>query len=167
MLATKMREPDEHDYFRRAVRPLLAASDDLYIEPPLSARLGMLRGAVALINPIRWPEPFGLVMVEALAAATPVLVSPYGAAPEIVDHRRTGYLCCDEEEFVDAINHVSEIDRAACRSAAERRFSLQRMAHDYEQLYRRVLARSRIPGAVAVRPRHVIATRHRTRLPAR
>ena len=108
-------------------------------DPPLATRIELIRGAAALVDPIIWPEPFGLVMAEALAAATPVLAFPNGAAPEIVDHGRTGYLCRDEQEMVTAAGHVHEIERPQCRAAAERRFSLTRMAADYERLYRRIL----------------------------
>jgi glycosyltransferase involved in cell wall biosynthesis len=98
-------------------------------------------GAAALLNPITWPEPFGLVMAEALGSATPVLAFPHGAAPEIIDHGRTGYLCQGEEDMTAAIAGVRRIDRRHCRAAAERRFSLARMAADYERLYRAILER--------------------------
>jgi hypothetical protein len=101
------------------------------------------KGAAALLNPITWREPFGLVMVEALASATPVLAFPNGAAPEIVDQGRTGYLCRDEAQMITAVGRVPGIDRRLCRDAAERRFSLARMALDYQRLYRRIL---RDPG---------------------
>ena len=86
IMATKIREPDEHEYFEQRVRPLLGPDDDTPTELPLTTRLQLMREATALLNPISWPEPFGLVMAEALASATPVLAAPRGAAPEIVDH---------------------------------------------------------------------------------
>ena len=141
VMATKMREAAEIDYFNAEVRPLLASEDQMPTEMPLRRRLSLLRGATALLNPITWREPFGLVMAEALASATPVLAFPNGAAPEIVDPGRTGFLCRDEAEMVQALGQVSQIDRDECRSAAERRFSLQRMARDHERFYRRVLER--------------------------
>ena len=140
LLATKMREAAERDYFDREVSPLLGPDDDLLTEPPLARRLEMLQGAFALLNPIMWPEPFGLVMAEALATATPVLAFGYGAAPEIIDDGTTGFLCRDEADMVAAIERVDQLDRAACRAAAEQRFSLQRMARDHVRLYRRILA---------------------------
>ena len=85
-------------------------------------------------------------MAEALAAATPVLAFPNGAAPEIIDHGRTGFLCRDEDQMTAAVAHVGEIGRSQCRLAAERRFSLARMAADYERLYRAILGQ---PGRVA------------------
>ena len=108
-------------------------------ELPLESRLELMRGAAALLNPITWREPFGLVMVEALASATPVLAFPNGAAPEIVDQGRTGYLCRDERQMVTAVGRVPEIQRRQCRAAAEQRFSLARMALDHHRLYRRIL----------------------------
>jgi len=152
LLATKMREQSEIDYFEKEIRPLLDPGDEMPAEMPLGRRLSLLRGARALLNPITWREPFGLVMAEALASATPVLAFPNGAAPEIIDPGRTGYLCRDEEEMISAVERVGEIDRDQCRDAAERRFSLQRMARDHDRLYRRVLDRDsglvrRIPAA--------------------
>lgn len=152
IMATKMREKAEFDYFQSEVLPLLDPDDELPTEIPLGRRLSLLRGATAVLNPITWREPFGLVMAEALASGTPVLAFPNGAAPEIVESGRTGFLCRDEEEMISAVDRVADLDRKACREAAERRFSLQRMARDHEQLYRRVLEREsggmkRIPVA--------------------
>jgi glycosyltransferase involved in cell wall biosynthesis len=141
VMATKMREAAEIDYFNAEVRPLLGSEDEMPTEMPLRRRLSLLRGATALLNPITWREPFGLVMAEALASATPVLAFPNGAAPEIVDPGRTGFLCRDEADMVQAVGRVGQIDRDECRGAAERRFSLQRMARDHERFYRRVLER--------------------------
>lgn len=141
IMATKMREAGELEYFNRAVRPLLTVDDETPTEMPLRRRLALLQDATALLNPITWREPFGLVMAEALASGTPVLAFPNGAAPEIVDPGRTGFLCRDEDEMVEAIDRIKEIDRDQCRGAAERRFSLQRMARDHERFYRRVLER--------------------------
>jgi glycosyltransferase involved in cell wall biosynthesis len=78
-------------------------------------------------------------MAEALATATPVLTFPHGAAPQIIDHGRTGYLCRDEGEMTTAVAHIGEIDRGQCRAAAEQRFSLVRMAADDGRLYRAIL----------------------------
>jgi glycosyltransferase involved in cell wall biosynthesis len=139
VITAKVREPAERAYLDQQVRPLLGPDDDMLAEQPLAARVDLMRHAAVLLNPITWPEPFGLVMAEALAAATPVLAFPNGAAPEIIDHGRTGYLCRDEDEMTAAVTRVSEIDRWQCRAAAERRFSLARMAADYERLYRAIL----------------------------
>jgi glycosyltransferase involved in cell wall biosynthesis len=152
MLSTKMREENEIAYFEAEVRPLLDAGDEMPSEMPVDRRIELLQQADAMLNPITWGEPFGLVMAEALACATPVLAFPNGAAPEIIDAGKTGYLCRDEEEMISAVDRVADIDRGMCREAAARRFSLQRMARDHERYYRRLLEREsrfirRIPAA--------------------
>jgi glycosyltransferase involved in cell wall biosynthesis len=139
VITAKIREPAERAYFDQQVRPLLGPGDQMLAEQPLAARVDLMRYAAALLNPITWPEPFGLVMAEALAAATPVLAFCNGAAPEIIDHGRTGYLCPGEDEMTAAVARVGQIDRWQCRAAAERRFSLARMAADYDRLYRAIL----------------------------
>jgi glycosyltransferase involved in cell wall biosynthesis len=148
VIMAKIREPAERAYFDEQVRPLLGPRDKLLAEQPQAARAALMGDAAALVNPITWPEPFGLVMAEALAAATPVLAFPNGAAPEIIDHGRTGYLCRDEDEMIAAAARVVKIDRRQCRAAAEERFSLARMAADYERLYQAVLEH---PGRVPSR----------------
>ena len=139
VITAKIRDPAERAYFDQQVRPLLGPDDTMLAEQPPAARAALMGNAAALLNPITWPEPFGLVMAEALAAGTPVLAFPNGAAPEIIDHGRTGYLCADEDEMTAAVARVHQIDRRQCRAAAEQRFSLARMAADYERLYQALI----------------------------
>ena len=146
VISARIREPAERVYFDQQVRPLLGPGDLVLAEQPLAARVDLMGHAAALLNPITWPEPFGLVMAEALATATPVLTFPAGAAPEIIDHGRTGYLCRDEDEMTAAVAHVHQISRRQCRAAAEQRFSLARMAADYDRLYRAILEHSGRPA---------------------
>lgn len=153
VLATKMRDPSEIDYFKTEVEPELTADDELLVEPSLHARLGLLQNAAALVNPIAWPEPFGLAMAEALASGTPVVGYATGAAPEIIDHGVTGWLCRDEEELSEAVGRVAALDRRACRAAAEQRFSLTRMVRDHVELYERVLANSALSQGRHLSPR--------------
>lgn len=149
---SKMRSDVERDYFASAVQPLLG--EDVELLPELSApeRIALLRSAAAVLNPIRWREPFGLVMAEALACGTPVLAFPCGAAPEIIDDGVTGFLCEDEADMVRALARLDTIDRRDCRAAAEQRFSIARMATDHERLYRQLIARSTSAATIA-RPR--------------
>jgi glycosyltransferase involved in cell wall biosynthesis len=152
LLSTKMREDNEIAYFESEIRPLLGPDDEMPSEMPLDRRIDLLRHADAMLNPITWREPFGLVMAEALACGTPVLAFPNGAATEIIDSGQTGYLCRDEEEMISAVDRVGEIDRNRCREAAVGRFSLERMARDHERFYRHLLEREsrltrRIPAA--------------------
>jgi glycosyltransferase involved in cell wall biosynthesis len=136
VLAAKLREPAEQEYFLDQVEPLLG-DDAVYVGEVGGARkLELLRGAVALLNPIRWPEPFGLVMIEALAVGTPVIAFQEGAVPEIVDDGVTGFVVSDERQMTVALKNVDAIRRSACREAAASRFSTHRMVADYRRLYR-------------------------------
>ncbi len=98
LLAAKMREPWEFEYFETYVKPYLNEDIQYLGEVPHEEKLRLLAGARGLLNPIRWAEPFGLVMVEALACGTPVLTFPEGAAPEIIEDGKTGFLCRDVSE---------------------------------------------------------------------
>lgn len=95
----------------------------------------LLAGALALVFPSSWPEPFGLAMIEAMACGTPVVALRYGAAEEVVIDGETGFVCDSVDEMVDAVNHIDAIDRAACRDCAERRFSAPVMGAGYEAVY--------------------------------
>ncbi|GAB1691664.1 glycosyltransferase family 4 protein [Krasilnikovia sp. M28-CT-15] len=142
-IVTKIWEPAERAYYEREVRPLMAPGDPEPAEQSPQGCLGLLREATALLNPIAWPEPFGLVMAEALACGTPVITTACGAAPEIVEHGRTGFVCHSDEEMTAAVARLPGIDRRACRDAAVRRFSRERMARDHERLYAGILAGTR------------------------
>jgi glycosyltransferase involved in cell wall biosynthesis len=97
-----------------------------------------LRNAAALLFPIRWREPFGLVMAEALACGTPVIALRDGSVPEVIEDGVTGFICSSEDEMVAAVARVGELDRARCRAEAERRFSPTTMASAYEDIYQRL-----------------------------
>ena len=101
----------------------------------------LLAGADALLFPIEWDEPFGLVMVEALSSGTPVVGFRRASVPEVVEDGRTGFIVDGVEAMVDAIGRLGEIDRRACRRSAETRFSVARMVDDVEAMYRSVLER--------------------------
>jgi glycosyltransferase involved in cell wall biosynthesis len=139
ILAAKMREPAERRYFTECVQPLLG--DDAVFVGEVGGRhkLDLLANAEALLNPIRWPEPFGLVMIEALACGTPVLSFAEGAAPEIVEHGRSGFLCEDEDDMAAAVDLVPSLDRANCRARVEAAFTTDRMVRDHLTLYRRII----------------------------
>ncbi len=126
-------------YFHEQIEPLL---DDPLIEfvgeigdAEKSAFLG---NAAALLFPIDWPEPFGLVMIEAMACGTPVIAWRCGSVPEVVEQGRSGYIVTSEDEAVAAVGRVDRIDRRAVRNVFERRFSAQVMATSYLQLYWRL-----------------------------
>lgn len=135
-IAAKMVEDTEVEYFRTRIEPLLGPGVDYLGELNHDEKFELLRGAVALVNPIQWDEPFGVVMIEALAAGTPVLAFPKGSAPEIVQHGLNGYLCADLDELVAAIGAAGNLVRDRCRSDAEERFSMERLAKDHVAVYR-------------------------------
>jgi glycosyltransferase involved in cell wall biosynthesis len=139
LIAAKMREPGERRYFDKVIRPQLGSDVEYVGEADHRQKLELLQGATALLNPIQWPEPFGLVMIEAMACGTPVISTPRGAAPEIVEHGVTGFLGRTTTELAGAVASVADLDRRACRDAVEARFSMNRMARDHERLYRSVL----------------------------
>lgn len=139
ILAGKMREPVEHLYFEREVGPLLGDDIPYLGEVSQQEKLKLLSGARATLFPIRWNEPFGLVMLESLACGTPVIAFAEGAAPEVIDHGRTGFLCQDDGDMVEAIKNAGEIDRDDCRAAVEGYFSADRMVGEHTELYEQIL----------------------------
>jgi glycosyltransferase involved in cell wall biosynthesis len=141
-IAGKLRDPSEHDYFEREVAPLLG--DDVVYVGELGGddKVELLAGAACLLNPISWPEPFGMVMIEALACGTPVVATPHGSVPEIVTDGLTGFVCETDDDLADAVLRAPDLDRSACRSDARERFSAERMVADHLELYERVARQS-------------------------
>jgi glycosyltransferase involved in cell wall biosynthesis len=139
-IAAKMREQGERDYFDEFIRPLLGPDTEFIGELNAVDKYELLGGALALISPLQWEEPFGMVMIEALATGTPVISTPLGAAPEIVDDGSTGFLGTDEQALVAAVNHVGELERRRCRAVVEERFSAERMAAEHVKLYSDLIA---------------------------
>jgi glycosyltransferase involved in cell wall biosynthesis len=136
-------DPADRAYFEADIAPRLRHPLITFMGELRGAEtFALLRGARALLFPINWPEPFGLVMIEAMACGTPVIARPYGSVPEVVVHGRTGFLGDTTEELVDAVARVDAIDRAECRRHVEHHFTVDRMVNDYESLYRRLLTRA-------------------------
>ncbi|MBV8083562.1 MAG: glycosyltransferase family 4 protein [Chloroflexi bacterium] len=124
------------DYYDAIVKPLLAEPGVEYLGELGDADKAELVGnSLALLFPIRWPEPFGLVQIEALACGTPVLALRCGSTPEVIEHGRTGFVQDHEDELVEAVGRIGSIRRAECRVAVERRFSARAMADGYERMY--------------------------------
>ena len=134
-IAAKMREKEEVHYFEREIRPLLGGDIQYLGELDGQSRNALLCGASALLNPINWDEPFGMVMLESLACGTPVITTTRGAAPEIVEDGITGLLADSFDELTKAVFAISDIDRNQCRRSASLGFSAERMAADYASLY--------------------------------
>jgi glycosyltransferase involved in cell wall biosynthesis len=140
VIASKVSEPDELRYFEREIAHRCVDGIEYVGEVGGADKYRLIGGATALLNPIRWPEPFGLVMIEALAAGTPVITTPHGAAPEIVAHGENGLVCADDAALVDAVRAVERIDRRHCRRDVARRFSTELMVRRHLDAYRQLLA---------------------------
>lgn len=138
-IAAKIDRADR-DYYDAEIKHLMAEPHVEYLGEITDAeKSAFLSGAIALLSPIDWEEPFGLVMIEAAACGTPAIVWPRGAAPEIIEPGVTGYLVTSEEEAAAAVAKAAALDRAAIRQRFEARFTARRMAEDYLAAYRALI----------------------------
>jgi glycosyltransferase involved in cell wall biosynthesis len=146
------------EYYEGAIKPLLKSGHvELIGEIGDAEKPQLLCNALALLFPIDWPEPFGLVMAEAMACGTPVVARRRGSVPEIVTHGVTGFVGETDEELARLCHKLHTIDRRTCRLEAERRFSPDVMARGYEEVYREARAiSSQRPGVAIGQPRQVI-----------
>jgi glycosyltransferase involved in cell wall biosynthesis len=133
-LAAKVDRVDE-EYFTTEIGPMLGAGATLIGEIDDRAKSDFLSGARALLMPIDWPEPFGLVMIEAMACGTPVIAYDHGSVPEVIDDGVTGFIVRNEDEAVAAVARLDQLDRKRIRQVFEARFSARRMASDYVGIY--------------------------------
>jgi len=135
VLAGKVDTADV-EHFTRDIEPAIDGDRIRYVgEADADTKRRLLAGADALLFPIEWDEPFGLVMIEALASGTPVIGFRRASVPEIVDDGLTGFVVDDVAAMAAAVNRLGELDRRTCRGEAERRFSVERMADDYVRQY--------------------------------
>ena len=139
ILAGKCSEPVEQAYFEREVRPRLTDTDEVYGVADAIAKRKLLAGAGCLLFPVQWEEPFGMVMIEAMACGTPVVALRGGAVPEVVVDGVTGFVRDRPDELPAAMDRVGEIDPAACRARVEQHFSAEKLATGYEAAYRSAL----------------------------
>ena len=141
-IAAKVDQVDK-DYFDSAIAPLLHDSLVEFVgEIGDVEKDEFLGNASAVLFPIDWPEPFGLVMIEAMACGTPVVAYRGGAVPELVEPGQTGFIVESLEEAVEAVRRVGDLSRRRCREVFEKRFTATRMAHDYVQQFERLIARN-------------------------
>lgn len=136
VLAGKCNEPEEERYLHEVIEPMTGPDVTLLRNPDRDACLDLLLSARCLIMPIRWEEPFGMVMLEAMATGTPVVALNRGAVPELVNHGETGLICDDPVELVAALRDVVAFEPAACVAHVRKWFSAERMAEGYERVYR-------------------------------
>ena len=130
---------EDRAYFEAVVRPQLAHPLVEYVgEIGDADKQEFLGDALALLFPIDWPEPFGLVMIEAMACGTPVIAFPRGSVPEVVSHGLTGLIAESLDQAVEAVREVERLDRLRCRAVFEERFTSRRMAEEYLAVYERL-----------------------------
>lgn len=129
------------EFYEKKVKPLIDGKKIVYIGEigGYKEKSKFLGGALALLNPIKWEEPFGLVMSEAMASGTPVIVFDRGAAKEVVKHGKTGFVIKNIPQAIEAINKIDKIKRKDCRLWVEKKFSKERMIDEYEKLYYKIL----------------------------
>jgi glycosyltransferase involved in cell wall biosynthesis len=141
-------DPADQEYFSNEIEPLLDRPFIEFVGEIGEEEKGKFLGnAAALLFPIDWPEPFGLVMIEALACGTPVIAFDSGSVPEIIENGLTGFLVSDVNEAASAVERISTLSRRKCRESFERRFTARRMAIDYLDIFRRLLSRREGDGA--------------------
>jgi glycosyltransferase involved in cell wall biosynthesis len=128
----------DREYFDEQIHPLIKSATNVeYIgEITDKEKSDFLSGAVALLVPLDWPEPFGLVMIEAMACGTPVIAFNRGSVPEIVEDGVTGFIVEDENGAIGAVDRLAQLSRETIRKEFERRFTARRMAQDYLSVYR-------------------------------
>ncbi|MGO3928754.1 glycosyltransferase family 4 protein [Rhodopseudomonas pseudopalustris] len=144
-IAAKVDRSDR-DYFEQEIQPMLSHPLIEYLgEIGDSEKSAFLSGASALLLPIDWPEPFGLVMIEAMACGTPVIAYRHGSVPEVIDDGISGFIVDDEDGAVAAVGRLGELNRRAVRRQFEARFTARRMALDYLAQYRRLIALNEPP----------------------
>jgi glycosyltransferase involved in cell wall biosynthesis len=137
-IAAKIDRADQ-DYFNDGIKPLLALPHVEFVGEIADAeKASFLAGAHALLFPIDWPEPFGLVMIEAMACGVPVIACRRGSVPEVIEDGLTGFLVDNIEEAVRAVDRLPQLSRAAIRARFMNRFTARRMAEDYSALYERL-----------------------------
>jgi len=139
-------DPTDVEYHQDVIEPLLGGDIRFLGEIDESLKAGFLASAAATLFPSDWPEPFGLVMIESMAAGTPVIALRRGSVPEVVEHGVSGFICDDVDEMVDAVGRIDEIDPEECRRQAER-FDVDAMCDGYERVYRSIVgaAASAVP----------------------
>jgi glycosyltransferase involved in cell wall biosynthesis len=141
-IAAKIDKMDR-EYFNEKIRPQLDGTNVEYIgEITDHEKSEFLSGAVALLDPIDWPEPFGIVMIEAMACGTPVIAFNRGSIPEVIDEGLTGFIVEDEEGAIGAFNRLSLLSREKVRYRFEQRFTARRMALEYLSAYRGLMDRN-------------------------
>jgi glycosyltransferase involved in cell wall biosynthesis len=159
VLAGKCNESNEQRYLDEVIRPMLGDDVELVVNGDRATTNRLLTEARCLIMPIRWHEPFGMVMIEAMASGTPVVALRRGSVPEIVRQGTTGWICDEPADLPAALHRVSELDTDECVAHARSAFGAQRMARRYERVYRQAIMYARRPRRGTRRQTGLVPTR--------
>jgi len=131
---------EEWTYFMEHVQPLINDENVKFVgQVNFQEKVKLFRGAKAMLFPIDRREPFGLVMIEAMACGTPVIAFNKGSVPEVIENGKTGFIVDTEDEMIEAVNKINIIDRAKCVELVEKKFTLAQMADAYEKLYKKIV----------------------------
>jgi len=144
--AVKIAHPSEEEEWETRVKPSLPDGSEVLGEIPREVKAGLVANAKAVLFPIDWDEPFGLVMTEAMACGTPVIATPRGSVPEVIADGETGFIVSVErfaEEATERLQHLHEISPRACRDRVDRLFDAEAMVAGYERVFEEVVASSR------------------------
>lgn len=145
LLIAAKTDPSEFDYLRNRVRPLIDGKQIVWIgEVGHEEKVRLLKNARALLSPLQWDEPFGIVNLESMACGTPVVTMRRGSMPEIIEDGKTGFLCRNTAEMRAAIGKIDTIDRTYCRQHVEQNFTARHMAEGYIKTFDKVLKRRRL-----------------------
>ena len=148
-IAAKVDRVDQ-EYFKTTVEPLLSLGDVEFVgEIREDQKQEFLGNAAALLFPIAWREPFGLVMIEAMACGTPVIAMENGSVPEVLEDGVTAFIVHSEREAIDAVSRIGSLERGRIRAEFDRRFTAHRMAQNYLKLYARLAQARRLPTLTA------------------
>ena len=148
LMVSKMTEPHEKAYFEKEVKPRLVPNVELMGEVDVPTKIEMFKKASCVLFPIQWPEPFGLVMTEAMACGTPVLAIRNGSVPEVIADGKTGFICNTVEEMIKAVDKIGQIRPIDCRRHVEENFSTDRQVERYEAAYRKILEAEKVKHAL-------------------
>jgi glycosyltransferase involved in cell wall biosynthesis len=144
-VAAKVDKADQ-EYFETVLEPMMNSSDIEFIgEIAYPEKNEFLGNAAAMLFPISWPEPFGIVMIEAAACGTPVIAYPFGSVPEVIADGVSGYIVSDQTAAVEAVKNIDKLDRKKVRKHFEQHFTADRMALDYLKIYERIVSRKKVP----------------------
>lgn len=167
-IAARINDLDR-DYYHNSVAHMIDGRQIEFLgEVDHREKIRLLRNAQGLLFPIGWPEPFGLVMIEAMACGTPVIAYPSGSVPEVIEDGRTGFVVGSRSAAVEAVDKLDSLDRSVIRTEFEARFSAERMARDHIALYRRLADRDRsakVASAVSDRLREAAADMEQRMVP--